>query len=152
MSTLDVSSLKDGTAYAAIDGQRLDDFQPHVLRTHDYGATWQVVTDGLSADHFISVVRADPVQPNLLYAGSDAGAFVSEFLTTGWSPSSGLEDSEGAGALLAGAAVESVRGFAANARPAPTTLIAAALPAQARNLRRSKIKVLTTRLPISSRP
>ncbi|MGC1304289.1 MAG: hypothetical protein WA840_18130, partial [Caulobacteraceae bacterium] len=86
VSTLDVSALKDGTAYAAIDGQRLDDFQPHVLRTHDYGATWQVATDGLPQDHFISVVRADPVQPGLLYAGSDAGASVSFDDGDHWGP------------------------------------------------------------------
>ena len=33
-----LSAHDDGAAYAAIDGHRIDDFQPHVLRTHDCGA------------------------------------------------------------------------------------------------------------------
>ena len=77
IATLDVSDLEDGVAYAAVDGQRLDDFQPHVWRTRDYGKTWTEADTGLPADHFVSVVRADPVKPGLLYAGTDAGAFVS---------------------------------------------------------------------------
>ena len=77
ISSVDVSDIQDGVAYAAVDGQRLDDFQPHVWRTRDYGATWKEVDAGLPADHFVSVVRADPVKAGLLYAGTDAGAFVS---------------------------------------------------------------------------
>ena len=77
VSSVDLSDLEDGVAYVAVDGQRLDDFQPHVWRTHDYGTTWREVDGGLPADHFVSVVRADPVRPGLLYAGTDAGVFVS---------------------------------------------------------------------------
>ena len=75
IATVDVSDLEDGVAYIAVDGQRLDDFQPHIWRTRDYGATWREADGGLPADHFVSVVRADPVRAGLLYAGTDAGAF-----------------------------------------------------------------------------
>ncbi|MDE2133162.1 MAG: hypothetical protein KGM97_00490 [Alphaproteobacteria bacterium] len=74
---IDVSTLEDGVAYAAVDAHRIDGFEPHVLRTHDYGQTWQEVDTGLPRDHFVSVVRADLVKPGLLYAGTDAGVFVS---------------------------------------------------------------------------
>ncbi|MDE2162887.1 MAG: exo-alpha-sialidase [Alphaproteobacteria bacterium] len=77
VASLDVSSVVDGVAYAAVDGHRTDDFQPHVLRTQDYGHTWQEVDNGLPRDHFVSVVRADPVKQGLLYAGTDEGVFVS---------------------------------------------------------------------------
>ena len=77
VQTLDASALQDGVAYAAVDGQRLDDFQPHLLATRDYGAHWRDITADLPRDHIVSVVRADPVQPGLLYAGTDAGAFAS---------------------------------------------------------------------------
>ena len=75
--TLEISAMEDGVAYAAIDGHRIDDFQPHVLATRDYGATWRDITANLPRDHFVSVVRADPVQSGLLYAGTDNGVFVS---------------------------------------------------------------------------
>jgi hypothetical protein len=77
VASLEVSPLKDGTAYAVIDAQRLDDFQPHILRTTDGGKSWTPIVTGLPADHFATVVRADPGRAGLLYAGTDAGAFVS---------------------------------------------------------------------------
>jgi photosystem II stability/assembly factor-like uncharacterized protein len=86
VATLDVSAVADGTAYAAIDGQRLDDFAPHVLRTRDYGKTWREVDAGLPAGHFVSVVRADPLKAGLIYAGTDAGVFVSFDDGDHWSP------------------------------------------------------------------
>jgi len=84
VATLDVSALEDGAAYAVVDGQRLDDFQPHILKTHDYGKTWQEIDAGLPRDHFAAVVRADPVKAGLLYAGTDVGAFVSVDDGTHW--------------------------------------------------------------------
>ena len=86
VQTLDVSRLQDGVAYAAVDGQRLDDFQPRVLRTRDYGRTWSEITGDLPRDHVVSVVRADPMRAGLLYAGTDAGAFVSLDDGGRWAP------------------------------------------------------------------
>ena len=77
ISTLDVSALQPGTAYAAVDTHRQDDFSPHVWRTHDYGARWTDISAGLPKGSFVAVVRADPVRAGLLYAGTDQGVFVS---------------------------------------------------------------------------
>ena len=77
ISTLDVSALQPGTAYAAVDNRRQDDLRPHVWRTHDYGASWTDISAGLPADSFVSVVRADPQKAGLLYAGTNLGVFVS---------------------------------------------------------------------------
>ena len=77
VSTLDVSALQPGTAYAAIDTHRQDDFSPHVWRTHDYGASWTEISGNLPKSSFVAVVRADPVRAGLLYAGTDQGVFVS---------------------------------------------------------------------------
>jgi len=86
VSSLDLSPREDGVAYAAIDGHRIDDFQPHVLRTRDGGASWQEIDTGLPRDHFVSVVRIDPAKPGLLYAGTDNGVFVSFDDGAQWSP------------------------------------------------------------------
>jgi len=77
VSSLDVSLLQAGTAYAAVDNHRQDDFNPHAWRTQDYGASWTDIAAGLPAGSFVSVVRADPTRAGLLYAGTDRGAFVS---------------------------------------------------------------------------
>ncbi len=86
VGSLDVSTLEDGVAYAAIDGHRIDDFQPHVLRTRDYGHSWQEIGSGLPRDHFVGVVRADPEKQGLLYVGTDEGVFVSFDDGDHWQP------------------------------------------------------------------
>jgi photosystem II stability/assembly factor-like uncharacterized protein len=86
VSTLDIPPFDAGTVYAAIDRQRLDDFTPHVYRTHDRGRTWTEIVAGLPKDGFVGVVRADPVRPGLLYAGTHAGVFVSFTDGDGWQP------------------------------------------------------------------
>jgi photosystem II stability/assembly factor-like uncharacterized protein len=86
VSSLDVSALDAGTAYAAIDNHRQDDFTPRILRTHDYGESWSSIVDGLPRDHFVSVVRADPQRQGLLYAGTDIGVYVSFDDGTHWQP------------------------------------------------------------------
>ena len=77
VSVVEASTLVDGEAYAAIDNHRLDDFRPHILRTRDYGTSWTEITAGLPASHYISVVRADPLEAGLLFAGTDIAVYVS---------------------------------------------------------------------------
>ena len=70
-----------GRAYIA--GYRFlreHDLKPYIYRTDDYGATWTLLTDGKNGipdDHPTRVVREDPKQPGLLYAGTEFGFFVS---------------------------------------------------------------------------
>ena len=77
IATIDLSTLQPGTAYAAVDNQRQDDFRPLVFRTRDYGKTWTKITNGLPDGHFVDVVRADVAKAGLLYAGTDTGVYVS---------------------------------------------------------------------------
>ena len=77
IDSLDVSAVQAGTAYAAVDGHRQDDFSPHLWRTHDNGASWTDISAGLPKTSFTTVLRADPVRAGLLYAGTDQGVFVS---------------------------------------------------------------------------
>ncbi len=86
VAAIDVSAREPGVAYAAADGHRIDDFQPHIFCTRDYGKSWREITGDLPRNHFVSVVRADPVKPGLLYAGTDAGVFVSIDNGAHWSP------------------------------------------------------------------
>jgi len=74
---ISVSALEDGVAYAAVDTHRIDRFAPLILRTRDFGKTWQEIDAGISRDEFSSVVRADPKKQGLLYAGTDRSVYVS---------------------------------------------------------------------------
>ena len=77
IARVDPSAAVEGVAYIAVDNHRQDDFRPHVFKTRDFGKTWSEIVTGLPADHFVDVVRGDPERDGLLYAGTEAGVFVS---------------------------------------------------------------------------
>jgi photosystem II stability/assembly factor-like uncharacterized protein len=64
-------------AYLAIDRRRLGDDRPYVYVTHDDGRSWTLITSGIPRGDYVHVVRQDPIQPHLLYAGTEFGVFVS---------------------------------------------------------------------------
>lgn len=79
------SGQAEGTAYAAFDGHRGDDFHAYLFRTTDYGETWKLISAGLPQDNgTLHVVREDPNNPNLLFAGTEYGAYVSFDGGEGW--------------------------------------------------------------------
>jgi photosystem II stability/assembly factor-like uncharacterized protein len=77
ISIIDASRFDDNTAYVAVNRFRLDDLHPWIYRTHDGGAHWTKITNGLPNDEPINAVRADPTVPGLLYAGGEGTVSVS---------------------------------------------------------------------------
>ena len=77
ISFIEASHSNPGEAYAAVDRHRLDDQRPYLYRTRDYGATWQLITDGIAANSFARAVRQDQKKDNLLFAGTELGIYVS---------------------------------------------------------------------------
>jgi photosystem II stability/assembly factor-like uncharacterized protein len=77
VSIIEASHFDAGTAYAAINRNGLDDLRPHILRTRDYGKTWQETVSGIRDIDFVRTVREDPVRKGLLYAGTEQGVYVS---------------------------------------------------------------------------
>ncbi|MEO6969850.1 MAG: hypothetical protein ABI217_03025, partial [Chthoniobacterales bacterium] len=65
-------------AYLVTNAYRRGDDRPTILRTADLGKTWRsVVGEGFPPNDPVEVVREDPVNPNLLYAGTHFGLFAS---------------------------------------------------------------------------
>lgn len=80
VQNIEPSPHRKGSAYLAIYRYLLDDWQPYIYLTNDYGATWKRLTDGrngIPADYPTRVVREDPDREGLLYAGTEFGMFVS---------------------------------------------------------------------------
>ncbi|MCB0075039.1 MAG: glycosyl hydrolase, partial [Caldilineaceae bacterium] len=75
--TVEPSPHDPASLYLAATRYKLDDPAPYLYKTEDYGQNWHKLTDGLPADDFVRVVRADPMQPGLLYAGTETGLYVS---------------------------------------------------------------------------
>jgi photosystem II stability/assembly factor-like uncharacterized protein len=77
ISILDAGHFDKGTAYAAVNTLRLDDLRPHIYRTHDAGATWTEITNGIPDNENTDVVREDPERKGLLFAGTERAVYVS---------------------------------------------------------------------------
>jgi len=77
INAIELSPHDPGTAYLAVAGYKLNDFKPYIYKTTDYGKRWKRIDRGLPSDTFVRVVREDPTQRGLLYAGTEAGMFVS---------------------------------------------------------------------------
>lgn len=83
---IEASHFHAGTAYAAVDRHRLDDYAPYIYRTRDGGATWTAIASGVPYGSFVNVVREDPTRPGLLYAGTERGVYVSFDDGAAWQP------------------------------------------------------------------
>jgi hypothetical protein len=78
--TIEDSPHRRGSAYISVYRMYLNDFKPYLYMTNDYGEHWTLLTDGsngIPADQPMHVVREDPEQEGLLYAGTLQGAYVS---------------------------------------------------------------------------
>jgi photosystem II stability/assembly factor-like uncharacterized protein len=78
--TIEDSPHRRGSAYVSVYRMYLNDFKPYLYMTNDYGEHWTLLTDGtngIPADEPMHVVREDPEQEGLLYAGTLEGAYVS---------------------------------------------------------------------------
>jgi photosystem II stability/assembly factor-like uncharacterized protein len=86
VSRVEPSRFQEGTAYVSIDGHRSDEFRPWIFKTTDYGESWTRISSGIPAGNPIYVVREDPKNPNLLYAGSEFGVFFTVDRGDTWAP------------------------------------------------------------------
>ncbi len=77
ISRIEASHFDPATAYVAVDGHRSDDLKPYIFVTHDYGHTFRNIGATLPPDGNVQVVREDPKNPSLLYAGTEFGLFIS---------------------------------------------------------------------------
>ena len=80
VNTIDLSAHDPGRAFVAVYKYRENDYQPYIFMTDDYGKTWRSLTgsdNGIPENHFIRVVREDPVRKGLLYAGTEYGIYIS---------------------------------------------------------------------------
>jgi len=77
ISLIEASHFDPAVAYAAVNRSRIDDQTPYIYRTRDYGASWQLITNGVVAPAFLRAVREDPQTKGLLFAGTEFGVFAS---------------------------------------------------------------------------
>ena len=75
VSRLAASSLEKNTVYAAFDNHQMGDFSPYVLKSDDQGATWHSIAGDLPKRGTVFALAEDPVDHDLLFAGTEFGLF-----------------------------------------------------------------------------
>ena len=77
ISKIHASPHDAGTAFVTVDHHRSDDYKPYIFKTTNYGKSWKSLAAGLPQDDYVKVVRQDPRNPDVLYAGMEHGIYAS---------------------------------------------------------------------------
>lgn len=80
ITKIEPSHFDAGTAYIAVDFHLVDNREPFIYKTSDFGQTWKKISDGLPGKHPLAYVRAvaeDPNRKGLLFAGTGNGFYYS---------------------------------------------------------------------------
>ena len=77
VSRVEPSHHARGTGYVSIDGHEAAIFKPFIFKTTDYGKTWTNISGNLPEMGPVYVVKEDPKNPNLLFAGTEFAVFYS---------------------------------------------------------------------------
>jgi photosystem II stability/assembly factor-like uncharacterized protein len=74
---IQASRFNAGEAFVVANDYRRGDFKPYIFRTNDYGKTWTRLLDDKKAIGYALCVLQDPTEPNLIFAGTEQGLWVS---------------------------------------------------------------------------
>jgi photosystem II stability/assembly factor-like uncharacterized protein len=79
VAAIEPSRFEAGTAYVVYDLHQVDNRDPFVFKTRDYGRTWKPIVNGIprSPLSYAHAVREDPARRGLLYLGTENGLYVS---------------------------------------------------------------------------
>ena len=77
VSRVEASKHAKGRTYVTFDNHRFDDNSPYVYVTENYGETWKNITSNLPKDYSVYVIKEDPINPNLLFVGTEESVYFS---------------------------------------------------------------------------
>ena len=73
------------TVYVAFDNHKAGDFKPYIARSTDLGASWEVIQSDLPERGTVYTILEDTKRPDLLFAGTEFGAYFSNDGGASWS-------------------------------------------------------------------
>src|SRR6266849_4209548 len=88
VSNIEPSRYNPGTAYFTVDGHQVNNRDPFIYKTTDYGKTWKAITNGIPHTmlSYAHCVREDPVRRGLLYLGTENAVYASFDDGEKWQP------------------------------------------------------------------
>lgn len=85
VSRVVASQHEKGRVYVALNGYRWDDFTNYLYVSDDYGNSWKSISGNIPHSP-VNVIKEDPENPDLLYVGTDNGAYASFDRGIQWYP------------------------------------------------------------------
>lgn len=83
VSRVEASTHNPDSAFVTFDGHRTGDMRTYVLKTEDGGRSWKSLV-GEGIEGYAWVIKQDPVNPNLLFLGTELGLYVTLDGGTNW--------------------------------------------------------------------
>jgi photosystem II stability/assembly factor-like uncharacterized protein len=80
VSWVQASTFDAATAFVALDRHTFGDMAPYLYKTTDYGKSWTALVspkDDKGVRGYVHVIKQDAVKPDLLYAGTELGMWIS---------------------------------------------------------------------------
>src|ERR1043165_774519 len=77
VSWVEAGRYSEATAYVTLDRHMYGDMKPHLFRTNDYGKTWTALpVEQNGVRGYAHVIKEDPVNPSLLFLGTEFGLWI----------------------------------------------------------------------------
>jgi hypothetical protein len=88
VSSIEPSRYDAASAYITVDFHQVNNRDPFVYKTADYGRTWKAITNGIPHTmlSYAHCIQQDPVRQGLLYLGTEGGLYVSFDDGGNWQP------------------------------------------------------------------
>jgi photosystem II stability/assembly factor-like uncharacterized protein len=90
VNMLTASLHDENTVYVAFNSQRQGDFKPYLFTSNDKGKTWTSISSNLPERGNVYCIKQDHLDPNLLFVGTEFGAYFSNDNGKIWTKISGL--------------------------------------------------------------
>lgn len=81
---IEVSTKNAGEAFIVVNDYRRSNWEPMIYHTSNYGQTFKRIVDTKQVSGYALCVVQDPVEPNLLFVGTDHGLWFSIDMGVNW--------------------------------------------------------------------
>jgi photosystem II stability/assembly factor-like uncharacterized protein len=90
VNMLTASQHNENEVFAVFNNHRSGDFKPYILKSSDKGKTWVSISGNLPQRGSVYCLKQDNLDPNLLFVGTEFGAYFSNDGGKIWTKLSGL--------------------------------------------------------------
>lgn len=84
VAQIQASRYKAGAAWMVVNNYRKGDYAAYLFKTEDFGKTWKRLADASNVKGYALSVIQDPVEPKLVFLGTENGLWISIDEGTSW--------------------------------------------------------------------